>query len=174
MERALVTDPIIGGILNWLHVVSAIGWLGAAMVFGMILSPALTSMTPGGRGEFMLKIVPKYAKYVSLLIVSTLVFGAALALYMAYGGGSFYFSGQWGMSIMAGAGTALLVAILGLGIIIPSLRKIVKLVTQMQANPAASAPPELAKLQGRVRVGSIVGMVLLFLVVVFMVAAAWS
>ena len=169
-----MTDPIIGGLLNWLHVISAIGWLGAAMIFGMILSPALPSMNPSARSEFMVKVVPKYMRYISMVIVSTLVFGGALALYMAYDGTGFSFSGQWGLSIMSGAGLALLVAIIGLGVIIPALRKVVRLTKEMQANPTAPPSPEIGKLMGRVKVWSLVGMIMLFLVVVFMVSAAWA
>jgi uncharacterized membrane protein len=173
-DRTSMVDPIIAGILNWLHVISAIGWLGAAMVFAMILSPVLPKMTAAGRGEFIIKVLPKYATYVTLLILSTLVFGGSLALYLVYTGSAFSFSSQWGLSIMAGAGIALLVAVIGLGIIIPAMKKMVKIVKDMQANPAAAPSPELPKIQRRMRVGSMIGLVLLFLVVIFMVTAAWS
>jgi putative copper export protein len=169
-----MTEPLVGGVLNFLHVVSAIGWLGAAMVFGMILSPILPSMTAAGRGEFIVKVLPKYATYVTLLILSTLVFGASLGFYMVYSGDTFSFNSQWGLAIMAGAGTALLVAVIGLGIIIPAMKKMVRIVKEMQANPSAGPSPELPGIQRRMRLGSMVGMVLLFLVVIFMVTAAWS
>jgi uncharacterized membrane protein len=169
-----MVDPIVAGILNWLHVISAIGWLGAAMVFAMILSPVLPSMTAAGRGEFVVKVLPKYATYVTILILSTLVFGASLAFYLVYTGTTFSFNSQWGLSIIAGAGTALLVAVIGLGIIIPSMNKMVRIVKEMQANPAAGPSPELPKIQNRMRVGSMIGLILLFLVVVLMVTAAWS
>jgi len=168
-----MTDPIIGGILNWIHVVSAIGWLGAAMLFAMILAPTLSTFSPAGRGEFIVKLFPKFARYVPMVAVSTLVFGGALYYYMAAGDSSAYTS-QWGVSIMAGAVLALVAAVLAIAIVIPAMNKMVRLVKEMQANPTSPPSPEVPKILRRLRMASVSGLVLLMLVVVFMVAAAWA
>ncbi len=166
-----MVDPIIGGVLNWLHVISGIGWLGAAMLFGMVLGPLLPEMAPSARKELIVKFFPKLATYVSILAGSTLVFGLALAGAMV-GNGSLAMTSQWGIEIMIGGVLALAAAAVAMGVVIPSMKKVVRLLSG--GDVAAGPDPEVAKLMGRMRVGASVGLVLLFLVVVFMVAAAWA
>ena len=37
---------VLETIVLWLHILSAVGWLGAAMVFAMVVAPGLASVTP--------------------------------------------------------------------------------------------------------------------------------
>jgi uncharacterized membrane protein len=170
-----MVDPLIGGVLNWIHVISAIGWLGASMLFGMVLGPLFPSLAPARRTELILKFYPKFARYMTVLGLSTAVFGAALAFAMAGGDFSvFSASNQWGLSIMIGATLALVVTALAFGTIIPSMNKTVRLLKELQRNPSAGPSPELPKLQSRMKGAAFLGLLLLMLVVVFMVAAAWA
>ena len=66
-------------ILFWLHIFSAIGWMGAAMVFGMVVAPLLPSFNPATRGEVVVKLFPKYTRYSEIFALMTVIFGAVLA-----------------------------------------------------------------------------------------------
>jgi hypothetical protein len=54
------------------------------------------------------------------------------------------------------------------------MNKVVRLLMEMRANPGSAPLPLSPALMRRIRIGATTGMVLLMLVLVFMVAAAWA
>jgi uncharacterized membrane protein len=173
-EGSFMVSDILGAALNWLHVFSAIGWLGAALTFGMVLAPILPGLTPGSRGELLLKLLPKFERYIMVFGASTVVFGAAFAFALADGDMSaFSPANPWGLRIDVGALLALGTLAVAFLFVIPAMSKVVKLLTEMKAPPGSAPSPLIPGLMKRIRVGATAGMVLLILVLVFMVAAAW-
>jgi uncharacterized membrane protein len=170
----MVSD-ILGAALNWLHVFSAIGWLGAALTFGMVLGPVLPGLTPGSRGELLLKLLPKFKRYVMIFAVSTVVFGASFAIAMADGDWSmFSLSNAWGLRIDIGAIIALATLGVAFVVVIPAMNKVVKLLTEMKVQPGQAPSPQLPLQMKRMKLGATAAMLMLMLVLVFMVAAAWA
>lgn len=163
---------ILDTVVLWVHIFGAIGWLGAAMVFGMVIGPSLPKLSPGTRAEFMVKVTPKYVRYVEILSVITLVFGVAMVAVLADGNFSIMSpSTPFGLYISTGAILALVAEALAFTVIVPSAHKIVKLTEVMMKNPGPPSP-ELIAAGKRLRIGSVIGMILLILVTVFMVAGA--
>ena len=159
-------------VLLWLHVVAAVGWVGAAMVFGMIIGPALPTLTPSTRGEFIVKVIPKYTRYAQIFAIATPLIGVALALAMSGGSLSVFApTTQFGLFISAGAALALVVWVVFFGVVTPAANKVVRLTEGMMKSPG---PPstELLGANKRLRGGAAVGLVLLMAILVCMVAAS--
>lgn len=157
-------------VLLWLHIFSAVGWLGAAMVFGLLIGPTVGTFTPGTRAEVVVKLFPKYVKYVEAFSIATVVFGVALVLYIGNGDMSVFSpSTTFGLYITAGAVIALITVGLAFSLIVPTARKIVRLTEEMVKNQSPPSP-ELPKASARLRMSATLALVLLVLVLICMVA----
>lgn len=163
---------ILNTVVLWVHIFGAIGWLGSAMVFGMVIGPTLPKLSGPARGEFFMKVAPSYIRYVEVFSIVTLVFGVAMVAVLANGNFSIMSpSTSFGLYISIGALLALVAMGVALAVIIPSAHRMVKITESMMKNPGPP-PPELAAAANRLKVGSTAGMVLLILVTIFMVAGA--
>ena len=159
-------------IVLWLHVFSAIGWLGAAMVLAMVIGPGLQKLTPQSRGEFVVTVVPRYIRYSLAFAVLTLIFGIISVAVFTNGDFSMMSpSTTFGAYISAGALLAIVALVVGLGVAIPSANKMVKILKSTPAGTGAP-PPELKTASDRMRIGSTVSMALLVIVTILMVAGA--
>ena len=159
-------------VLFWLHIFSAIGWMGAAMVFGMVVAPLLPSFNPATRGEVVLKLFPKYVRYSEVFASMTVIFGVVLAL--VYSGGDFAKfspSTTWGLLITIGATIAIIAFGLAFVVIAPTAHKLVRLTESAVKNPGPPSP-DLMKTSGRLKISATIGLALLLVVLVCMVAAA--
>src|SRR2546422_8219251 len=54
---------IVITILAYLHIISAMGWLGGAGLFVSVVGPGLRSLSPTARLEFLSKIGPRATKF---------------------------------------------------------------------------------------------------------------
>ena len=158
-------------VLMWLHVFSAIGWMGAGLVFGMVITPVMRALSPATRSEVILKLFPKYIRFVQAFIGATLVFGVILAAVMSNGNMAIFApTNSFGLFITTGAILALVTAAVAMGVVIPSAKKVYKLTEAMVKNPGPP-PAELLKASARMGKGAVAGIILLVLVLICMVAA---
>ncbi len=67
-------------ILAYLHIISAMGWLGGAVLFVSTLAPALRTLSPASSLDFIANAVPKLTRFFLMVATSTIVFGPALLL----------------------------------------------------------------------------------------------
>ena len=94
----------IQGIIMWFHVVSVISWAGAALTFLISIRPLLPKFSPQARGEFILKIFPRFVRSVQVFTILTLVFGPLLAYAMADGPPhAFNLTSPWSIFVITGA-----------------------------------------------------------------------
>lgn len=157
-------------VLLWFHIFAAVGWLGSAMVFAMLIGPTIGTLTPGTRSEVVVKLFPKYIRYVEGFSIATIVFGLLLVADIGNGDMSVFSpSTTFGLYITAGALLAVITVALAFAIIVPSARKVVRLTQEMIKNPGPP-PPELPKVSARLRGGATIGLILLILILIFMVA----
>jgi len=164
-------------VLLWLHIVSAVGWLGAAMVFAMLIGPTLPSLTPASRGELIVKLLPKYIRYAEIFTFVTPIFGLGLALYISHGSFAVFSPttyGNFGLYISIGALLSVVAWVISFGLVAPTGHKIVSITKEMMKVLGTPPPPELQKASIRLRIASTAGLVVLFLIVAVMVAAATS
>ena len=158
-------------ILLWLHIVSAVGWLGSLMVFGTLIAPTLPSLAPANRAELVVKLFPKFARYAMVFTVITPIFGVATMLDISNGNFAIFnpSTSSFSMYITAGALLTLVTWVVGFGLVLPTVFKIVRLTEAMSGGGPPS--PDLARATTRLRVGSGIVVVLLLIVLYLMVAA---
>jgi uncharacterized membrane protein len=164
-------------ILLWLHILSAVGWLGAVMVFAMLIGPTLPSLTSSARGELIVKLLPKYIRYVKIFTFVTPIFGLGLALYISNGSFAVFSPtayGNFGLFISIGAFLSVVAWVIGFGLVAPTGHKIVSITEEMMKSQGSPPPPMLQRATTRLRISSTTGLVVLFLIMVCMVAAAAS
>ncbi|MGA2666257.1 MAG: hypothetical protein ABSF83_15070 [Nitrososphaerales archaeon] len=163
---------ILNTVVLWAHVFGAIGWLGAALVFAIVLGPALPRLSAQARLEFLATVLPRYIRYIRMFAVVTVVFGVATVLVIADGDYSVLSpSTPFGLYVSAGALLALAVVGLAFGVILPTASRIAGMSGALLKAPGPP-PPELLAASERLRKGSMAGLVLLMVVTVLMVASA--
>ncbi len=160
-------------ILALFHIMSTIGWMGTAMFVVMVMTPTMLKLSPPSRLELIMGLFPRLIRYVTVFATLTIVFGALLAF--ATVGGSmaaFALSNPWGFRISIGAGLTLLAFVVAVGVVVPTLRKIMYMAEGMKQNPKDKPPAEMASLQKKLKLSSMTVLALLTVILVFMVAAA--
>ena len=140
------------------------------MVFGLLIGPTLPSFNPAARAEFVLKVIPKYVRYVTGFALMTVVFGVLLVADIESSNSSaLSLSNSFGAYIAVGATSSLLALIVAMAVIGPAAKKIVSLTAELVRNPSPP-PPDLMKANARLRAGASAGLILLVLALIFMVA----
>jgi uncharacterized membrane protein len=168
-----MVNLIIVGILTWFHIISVIGWSGAALTFLVSIRPTVAKFTPQASGEFILKTFPRFVRSVQVFTVFTLVFGPLLAYAMADGPPNvFNLRSPWSIFVTLGASLGIVTFFIVFFVLTPTAKKIENIVRQMQQNPQQPPPAELGKLQKRLAIIPSVGVTLLLTAEVMMVAAA--
>ncbi|MDE1854036.1 MAG: hypothetical protein KGI38_09890 [Thaumarchaeota archaeon] len=164
---------ILVDVLTWLHIFSVVGWFGAAMIFLMVVEPSLPKLSPQTNGELVLKLFPRFVRFVQTFATLTLVFGISLALATSNGDLALFWVGStWGMYVSIGASFGIATFLLVFLLLAPSVKKLGKLVVQMQQNPGQPPPLEFHQVQERLKLGAPSAVIMLSIALVFMVAAS--
>jgi len=158
--------PIVITILAYLHIISAMGWLGGAALFVSVVGPGLRSLSLTARLEFLSKIGPGATRFFIGSSTATIVFGLALL---------FSFPGASSATLTAGLAVGLIAYLDAILVAIPSLRKADRLAKEMLASGQAGGPPspELAKALKRGGIGVATVVVLLVITLISMVTAGF-
>ncbi len=172
-----MAESIITGILTWFHIISVIGWSGAALTFLVAVGPSLKKLSPQANSEIALKMFPRYVRTIQIFTVLTIIFGPLLAFTMnalndVGGPNSFDLISPWSRFITAGASVGIFTFFLVFLVFTPTAKGLSRLVQQMQQNPQQPPPEKFGALQKRLAILGPSAVALLFLAEVFMVAAA--
>ncbi len=172
-----MVDSIFTGILTWFHVVSVIGWSGAAITFLVAVGPSLKKLSPQANGEIVLRMFPRYVRTVQVFTVLTVIFGPLLAFTMnatneVGGPNVFNLISPWSILITAGASIGIFTFFVVFLAFTPTANGLVQLVQQMRQNPQQSPPKKFGTFQRRAAILGPLAVTLLLLAEVFMVAAA--
>ena len=164
---------LLSTVLIYLHIFSAVGWLGGVLTFRLVLTPLMPKLSGSTRGELVVKLFPKFLTTVVSFAGMTGAFGILLAFTLSSEDPNLYpLSGMWGLRIMIGASVALIVFLLGFLVSLPAVKKMAGMLTEMQAKNQQQPPPEFPKLQKRVAMLANIGLILLVIVLMLMVSAA--
>jgi len=167
-----LVSSLVGAVLAWLHIFSAIGWMGSAMFLAIVLGPSTRELPPPSRRDLVLRLFPRFIRFVSIFATLTLLFGVLLGLALVSDGSDTISpSTAWGLRIMIGGIVALIAYGLAMAFGLRSARKILGIVRKAQPDQQAQAP-ELAKLTTRLRLTAVTVTLLLSLSLILMVAAA--
>ncbi len=167
---------ILTPIIAFLHILFSLMWFGGGVLFGVLLTPVLRSISQPAQSELMLKLYPNVVRYFRIVALLTLIFGVGLATAVTNGSplSLLNLSSAFGLRISVAAILALIVYAMFEALFFPSTAKILQILEKLQSNPTLAPPPELSLHQNRMRtVGSLIGF-LLFIVLILMVAAAWG
>ncbi len=171
-----MADSIITGILTWFHIISVIGWSGAALTFLVAVGPSLKKLSPQANGEIVLKMFPRYVRTIQVFTVLTLIFGPLLAFTMNAvndgGPNAFDLVSPWSILITAGASVGIATFFLVFFAFTPTVKGLEAAILQMQQNPQQPPPAKFVSLQKRAAILGPLAVALLLSAEVFMVAAA--
>jgi hypothetical protein len=159
---------LLTGALAILHVIFAMNFLGSVFILNLVMGPVVLKLSPATLNEFFAKFWPSMARFLHGSIGGTAIFG--LLLYGVGGFGSL--SGNSAIFLDAGILLALIAMIEAEAVQIPTVNKIVKL-GQGSGAGMQSLSQEQLKLFNKVKVGGILGVLLMAVVVMLMVAAAF-
>ncbi len=166
-------DQVIVGILTWFHVVSVIGWSGAAITFLVSIGPSLAKLSPQANSELVFKMFPRFVRSVQAFTVFTLVFGPLLAYGMNDGPpNAFDLVSPWSRQITAGATVGIIMFFVVFFLLTPTTKKLARLIQQIQQNPQQPPPAEMGKVQRLMKIGGPLSVALLLLAEIFMVSGA--
>jgi len=168
-----MVNQVIVGILTWFHVVSVIGWTGAALTFLFALKPSLAKLSPQVNSEVLPALLPRFERIIQVFSVLTVTFGPLLAWQMNDGPpNQFNLVSPWSIFITAGICTGITMLLIVFLVFTPTANKLIGLIQQMKQNPQQPPPAELPKMQKRLAIIPVIGVTLLLLAEVFMVTAA--
>lgn len=159
-------------ILAWLHVISAICWLGGGIMFGFVVGPALRRLSPASSAEFLLKVVPGVVRFFQIFAGLTVLFGALL-LYNMGGPSLLDPSTSYGLDLSIGVTFALVAFVESEFVAVPIQLKAVRLIKEMVAAGKHEPPAEFPKTQQRAVATALLTLVLLLITSVFMVGAGF-
>ena len=165
-----MVSSLISAILAWLHIFSAIGWMGSAMFLAMVLGPSTRELPPPSRRDLVQRLFPRFIRYVTVFATLTLVFGVLVGMVLVSDGSDVLSpSTTWGLRIIIGASLALVAYALALAVGLRSARGILRL---LEKTPQEVQAFEMAKLTRRLRLTAATVTLLLSVSLIFMVAAS--
>ena len=168
-----MVPPEVNAALAWLHIFAVIGWMGTAMFLVMVLTPSMLGLSPSSRKELVLRLFPRFIRYVTVFATLAIVAGIGLTFGIAVDSlASLSPTNPWGFRVTVGASLALIAYIVGLGIGVRSARKIVRLLGSVGEGSQQGPQAEVVRLQRRMRLSATSVIILLIAALVFMVAAS--
>jgi len=160
------------GVLLWFHIFSAATWFGAVMLFALVVGPTIGDFTPATSGEVVVKMLPKYLRFLAMFTLLTPVLGLATLLASSNGDFSIFSpSTSFGAYMSAAAALSLISWLVVFAVVYPTGSKIVKITEEFVKNQSPQ-PPGLPRLAMRLKISSGIGLALLIAILVCMVAAA--
>lgn len=157
-----VPDVVVT-IFAYLHILSAIAWLGAALLFVSTLAPGIGKMSTRSYLEFMATVVPRMSRYFAMAATSTVLFGPALLATIPS------FSPLLQVGIVTG-----LAAYVEVLLEVPTFRKIAQQARELtNAGHSGPLPAEFGKALRKGRIGTIITVALLLTTLVFMVYSGY-
>lgn len=166
---------LITAIFAWFHIVSAIMWLGEGILFAFVIAPSLAKISPPSSGEFFVKIVPRVSTYFRIVAGTTVLFGLLL-IYTGISNGdfpAFSLSSTWGASITIGLSFGLIAFLNSEFVAQLPLRKVIRLIKEMQASGKHEPPAELPKTIKKASLTANATVMLLIVTLIFMVSAGF-
>src|SRR5438093_13286639 len=97
---------LVSAVLAWLHILSAIGWMGSAMFLAMVLGPSTRELPPPSRRDLVLRLFPRFIRYVTIFATLTLVFRFLLGMVLV-NAGSDVFSPSTNLGLRITLGSAI-------------------------------------------------------------------
>ncbi|HZY69563.1 MAG TPA: hypothetical protein VFF67_01100 [Thermoplasmata archaeon] len=163
---------LLTAILAWLHVVSAMAWLGGGVMFGFVLTPGLRKLPPAVSGPFLIGIGPRVARFFQVVAGTTVLFGLLL-LWNLGGAALLNPATTYGLELTLGTATALVAFVIAEALAVPKTLKVISILRNAANSPGQPAPAELAVAMRTAGMFATLTVLLVILTSVFMVAAGF-
>ena len=166
---------LITAILAWLHIFSAIGWLGGGIMFAFVVGPSLANLSPPSSGEFLVKVVPRVVRFFQITAGTTILFGVLFLYSYTKGDISDFLSlsTHFGLYLTIGLSLGFIAFLISEFVAVPIQLKAVRMIKEMQAAGQHQPPPDLPKTLKQAANLAILTVVLLILTSIFMVASGF-
>ena len=167
-------DELFRGLVQWLHVLCGLMWLGGGFYTVLVQMPAVAVAPPQARGPVVAQIVPRQLNYLLRLGEITIltgilnVFASGRAREIEQ-----YFGDRWSAAIILGALMAIVLLGLGHGVIKPAARRLLELGPRAGSGDTTAAA-EIATLTERLTRIGYAQIVLGVLIIAAMVTARFS
>lgn len=163
----------INVVLAFLHIISAIGWMGTTVSLMMVTGPVMGTLSPGSRSELALKLIPRIGPLVGIFSTLTIIFGIALVWTLTNGNlGALSPTTIWGIAMSSGMALTIGAVVLGTAGAARTSNKILKIIKREQSNQEPDANGEIPRLQNRLRISLALVIALQVSAVAMMVIAA--
>ncbi len=151
-------------IFAYFHIISAMAWLGGAILFVSTVGPVSRRLSRGAQLEFLATFIPRGTRYFVGAATSAIVFGIALFLTIP----------DFSPYLYIGMATALITYLLILSEL-PDFAKIGRIAAELaKAVPPPELPAEFRKAQKRTIVTTAATVVLLAVTLGFMVYSGFG
>jgi uncharacterized membrane protein len=171
-SRGWVRDVLVTWVLAWLHVISAICWLGGGIMFAFVVAPALSKLSPASSGEFLVKVVPRVVRFFQVFAGLTILFGLLL-LYNLGGLGLLSPSTSSGLDVTVGATFAIVAFVVSEFVAVPIQLRAIRMIREMLAAGQHQPPAQFPKTLRLASITATRTVVLLILTSIFMVGAGF-
>jgi hypothetical protein len=166
---------IIFLVLLIIHVGFIVAWLGGAVLFVSIITPALAKISASSRIEFTVATLPRYVRFIGVAATGSVVAGVLLLLYISGVATSLAPSGSGFPFIGVGALFGLAALVIATGVVIPAGNKLVRVLKSISTNTTNQIPSPMSEalgLQKRLRTGAILAVALLSVTLILMIIGA--
>ncbi len=164
---------LLTAILAYLHVLSAMAWLGGGLFFAFLIAPHFSRLTPSGSRELFITVIPGVIRFFQIIAGVTVLFGFLLLYNMT--GGDFSqvtFSTTWGAALSLGMTTAVAAFVVSEALAVPGMRRMVEL--HQKSDPGSAAPPAgLLRAARWAGLTALLTIALLLLTLAFMITAGF-
>ncbi len=169
-----MVDQLIVALLAWLHIFFAVGWLGGGIMFGFVIGPALSRLSPPASGEFFKKVVPRVLRFFQIVPGLAILFG--LLLLYAFTNGDLSLvspTSSWGFKIILGMTVGLIAFLTGELLAVRYFYRAIGMMGQAPSAGSQGPPTELLATLKKARISATVTVLLLVVALVFMVGSAF-
>lgn len=165
----------ITGIVRVVHIVTAVAWVGGALLWGNVIAPRVLARGPPQiRRPFAEAVIPAMTRYYKIVAGLAILSGFVL-VGMLWGWedyfGAFQAPGGYGAALGLGTLSAIAMAIVGFGIIAPTGKK---LIAAMQGASTPPTPEQQAQMGAMGKKLGTMGMVVVALGTLAAIAMAWA
>jgi hypothetical protein len=168
-----LTD-IVFLVLLFAHVGTVVLWMGASILYVSVLGPSITKLAPSSRADLVKAIGSAYEKYIVRNATIAIVAGLVLYAWITQVDTGVAPTGSWMPWILIGILSGLVAYIIGIAVVIRANRGLMRMMSQSSSGPTGSETPstEMSALQRRVRMGSGLQALFLFIALLCMVVGA--
>ena len=167
-------DDLLRIVVQWLHVLSGVLWIGGGFYTVLVQLPALAEMPPAARGPALMSLGPRQVRYILRMAELTIATGVGNLLLSGRARQlEEPFGSRWAMVMVVGIVLTLVLYGLARGMTKPLVRRLLAVAPQAAAGDQAAAA-QVPVLRERIRRLGIIQLAIGTAILLAMVTARFS